>query len=381
VASVLTYWQQAFAEQDVAFLRPLAGALVYGAIVLAWGRPLARWVAIALGLAISALVLAGAWVAFLAMAFAVYAAVAAASKSGRQELWTRVLLVTLAVVFVVARGLEWDRHTVYLFDVHVAAYYLDMWMLLRLFTFVWEVGGGLVPLPDLAGYVAWVANPLLLGGPLVRLSQWPAMIAGNWAALGPAGWKVGLQGAGMIVAGVSLEVAAGAARKALGADALALKAASVLLIGPWTFYLTVGGLYRLIEWLGAWCGVEVPVSFRFPFFRPNIAEFWARWNLTATTVFRDYFFYNRWGLRGYNVFVNTMIVFVSVGLWHGSNVYWVSFGLLHGLFFCAYLWSRPRLAPFRGRRWFEYGSVALTYVAVCAAWYVPSKISLLLTRR
>lgn len=380
MAAALTCWQQALAQHD-AVLRPLAGAFVYAAIVLVWRRPLGRWAAVALALAISGLVLAGAWVAFLAMAAAVYAAVAAASKSSRPALWTRLLLVTLAVVFVVARGLGWDRQAPFLFDVHVGLYYLDMWMLLRLFTFIWEVGGGLVPLPDVAGYAAWVANPLLLGGPLVRLSHWPTVIAGNRGALGAAGWKIGLEGAAMVAAGVSMEAAAIAAREILGPDAVAVKAASVLVIGPWTFYLTVGGLYRLIEWLAGWCGVEVPVSFRLPFFRSNIVEFWARWNLTATAVFRDYFFYNRWGLRRYNVFVNTMIVFVAVGLWHGSNVYWLTFGVLHGLFFCAYLWSRGRLGPLQGRRWFEYGSIALTYVAVCAAWYVPSKISFLLTRR
>jgi len=365
-------------EHDGAFLRPLAGALVYAAIVAAFGRPLRPAYGVPLALAISAWVLAAAWPAFLAINAAAYLIVGAMATSRRRELWSSLCLAALAALFISARVLEWDHRSVDVFGTRLSIYYLDMWMLLRLFTFTWEVGRGLVAMPDAGRYVTWVANPLLLGGPLVRLSQWPATVTGKHEALAAARWRPGLAGAGMIVVGLCLEAAELAARGVAG-ETVGVKLAHVLFVGPWTFYLVVAGFYRLVEWLGGWCGVHVPTSFRFPFFMQNIAEFWARWNLTATMVFRDYFFYNRWGLRSYNIYVNTMIVFLSVGLWHGANLYWITFGLLHGLFFCAYLWSRPRLSAFARRRWFEYGSIAVTYVAICAAWYLPSKIVIALT--
>ncbi len=99
--------------------------------------------------------------------------------------------------------------------------------------------------------------------------------------------------------------------------------------------------------------------------------------MTATAVFREYFFYNRWGRRSFNPYLNAVIVFLAVGLWHGSNLYWISFGLIHGIYFCSYLWLRPHLGRFRSRVLKPAGA-ALTYVCVCMAWYLPSKIVALL---
>ena len=102
--------------------------------------------------------------------------------------------------------------------------------------------------------------------------------------------------------------------------------------------------------------------------------------MTATSVFRDYLFYNRWGRKTFNIYVNTLIVFTLVGLWHSMNWYWVLWGAIHGAGFCVYVWYRkhkerchltpPQFFHGQGR---VLGAVA-TYLYVCAALVLPSQL-------
>ena len=100
--------------------------------------------------------------------------------------------------------------------------------------------------------------------------------------------------------------------------------------------------------------------------------------MTATRVFRDYLFYARWGLQRPNVYVNTMLVFALVGLWHAANSYWLLWGTLHGVGFCVYLAFRRFGMPIRRRfAWIPDKvrsglAIATTYVFVCACWVAPS---------
>jgi membrane protein involved in D-alanine export len=152
--------------------------------------------------------------------------------------------------------------------------------------------------------------------------------------------------------------------------AVVSKAVTLFFLGPWSFYWTIAGAFLFLASLGELHGLHVGPSFDRPFFQTNIADFWARWNMTATTVFRELLFYNRWGLRRFHPYVNTMLVFLAVGLWHGSNLYWISFGLLHGAYFCSFLWFRSWSGRPRFSRW---AGTLLTYFCVCTAWYLPSK--------
>ena len=101
--------------------------------------------------------------------------------------------------------------------------------------------------------------------------------------------------------------------------------------------------------------------------------------MTATRVFRDYLFFNRWGQRTYNVYFNTILLFTLVGLWHAANGYWILWGFLHGLLFVSYLlWrkfgDRFGNVPLRGTTVSKTAARLLTYFSVCMCWYLPSKI-------
>jgi D-alanyl-lipoteichoic acid acyltransferase DltB (MBOAT superfamily) len=65
-------------------------------------------------------------------------------------------------------------------------------------------------------------------------------------------------------------------------------------------------------------------------------------------------------------------------LWHGTNLYWALWGLLHGMGFCVFMWYRANKgrAILRPLMFFENDFVGrvTTYVFVCMCWALPSKL-------
>jgi D-alanyl-lipoteichoic acid acyltransferase DltB (MBOAT superfamily) len=362
------------------FLRVLVASAAFTALVQVWRRPLPVGVAAAASVLCSALVLREALPAFLAINGIGFLLVHSTRSSRSRWIYTVGFLFILTVVFLVARHQSWDSVVLRSGPLAFTWFYLDMWMFLRLFVLLWEVGAGKQNVPELLPFTAWAASPFFLAGPLLRCSEWPGTLTARTAELrerrwwtkvltGVSMWTIGLLFVGFL------------RRSSLGAvNHTALEKLSIIfLLGPWGFYLTVAGAFLFIEALAALNGVIVRPSFEAPFFQPNVAEFWARWNMTVTSVFREFFFYNRWGLRTFNPYVNTVLVFLAVGLWHGSNLYWIVFGLLHGLYFSVYLSFRSRSGGrrLRGQRiW----AIAVTYYCVCLAWYIPSKVAALVQR-
>jgi alginate O-acetyltransferase complex protein AlgI len=154
-------------------------------------------------------------------------------------------------------------------------------------------------------------------------------------------------------------------------------ALDVFVVAPWSFLLLAAGASSMLESMAMLWGIAMPRSYNRPFGRRNISEFWAHWNMTATRVFRDLFFYNKWGMKRANAYVNTMAIFVACGAWHAANPYWVLWGTLHGLFFCAFLKMKSSaFAKTSIGKSLLAGTpgIAITYVVVCLCWYLPSKI-------
>lgn len=76
-------------------------------------------------------------------------------------------------------------------------------------------------------------------------------------------------------------------------------------------------------------------NFAFPFFSRDIAEFWNKWHISLTTWFRDYIAVplNKSGKSRLYKLRNIFIVFFISGLWHGANWTYITWGLVHALYF------------------------------------------------
>jgi D-alanyl-lipoteichoic acid acyltransferase DltB (MBOAT superfamily) len=304
------------------------------------------------------------------------------ADANRARRWQRACfgIVILATVFTWGRVQHWDHPIAGFGPIPVVLYAFDMWLALRLVSLFWEVGSGTVEAPSFHRYVLWTCLPFTLGGPLLRFSQMPMTIQigrGLWGC--SKWWMDAFTAAAKFVLGIALGVGQHFLQSHWPAARLWNNAVGTFLTGPVGFYLTAAGYLQLMEVFGQPAGFKLPPSFNYPLGRENISKFWMNWNMTATFLFRDYLFYNRWGFRNYNVYFNTILLFTLVGLWHAANGYWILWGFLHGLLFSGYLiWRKysnrlPHI-PLRGTAFSNAAARVLTYVVVCMCWYLPSKI-------
>lgn len=81
-------------------------------------------------------------------------------------------------------------------------------------------------------------------------------------------------------------------------------------------------------------GITSIRNFDRPYFSKSIGEFWRRWHMSLSTWFRDYLYIPLGGNRVSKVrwACNTMIVFLTSGLWHGANWTFIIWGALHGIY-------------------------------------------------
>ncbi len=80
--------------------------------------------------------------------------------------------------------------------------------------------------------------------------------------------------------------------------------------------------------------ITLPINFDSPYKALSIRDFWKRWHISLTKFFTKYIYIPLGGSRRGIVFtcLNTMLVFLISGLWHGANWTFILWGALHGLF-------------------------------------------------
>ena len=81
-------------------------------------------------------------------------------------------------------------------------------------------------------------------------------------------------------------------------------------------------------------GFKLMDNFDCPYLAVSVSDFWKRWHISLTSWFTDYLYIPLGGNRKGKVrtYVNTMLVFLVSGLWHGANWTYVVWGGLNGLY-------------------------------------------------
>lgn len=87
------------------------------------------------------------------------------------------------------------------------------------------------------------------------------------------------------------------------------------------------GISRMLQ-------LDLPINFNSPYKADTILEFWKRWHMTLTGFFTKYLYIPLGGNRKgkARTYVNTLIVFLCSGLWHGASWTFVIWGGVHGCF-------------------------------------------------
>lgn len=99
-------------------------------------------------------------------------------------------------------------------------------------------------------------------------------------------------------------------------------------------YFDFSGYSDMAIGLGKVFGFDLLENFNYPFTATSIKDFWRRWHISLSTWFREYLYIPLGGNRGgkFKTYRNQMIVFLATGVWHGANLTFVLWGVLHGLF-------------------------------------------------
>ena len=99
-------------------------------------------------------------------------------------------------------------------------------------------------------------------------------------------------------------------------------------------YFDFSGYTDMAIGAGMMFGYEVLENFNHPYLSTSIRDFWRRWHITLGTWFRNYVYIPLGGNRKgqARTLLNLSIVFVLTGLWHGSTITFLLWGVFFGIF-------------------------------------------------
>ena len=112
-------------------------------------------------------------------------------------------------------------------------------------------------------------------------------------------------------------------------------------------------------------------NFDHPYRADSLRDFWRRWHISLTRWFTDYVYIPLGGSRRGTVrlAVNTMVVFLLSGLWHGAALHFVVWGGVHGALLLLEKALTPCGGKHKARTWTAvFLRHAYTFSLVCIAW-------------
>ena len=114
-----------------------------------------------------------------------------------------------------------------------------------------------------------------------------------------------------------------------------------LLIGFYGFALQVyadfSGYSDMARGSSRLFGIELLRNFEQPFLSRNTTALWRTWHISLSTWMRDYVFIPLGGNRARKIrsYVNTVVIMLIVGLWHGPAWTFVAWGGINGVYLVA----------------------------------------------
>lgn len=124
-------------------------------------------------------------------------------------------------------------------------------------------------------------------------------------------------------------------------------------------------------------GIELRENFKTPYLANSIKEFWRGWHISLTSWFTEYIYIPLGGSRkGWiRTGINTFIVFLISGIWHGSGMKFIVWGALNGLFLIVENWLSPhvtklsdKLSVNRSSSLWKGLRCCITFVLIDYAW-------------
>ena len=194
---------------------------------------------------------------------------------------------------------------------------------------------------NLAGFAFFVGFfPQLIAGPIVRAADFlPQLPRRPFISSDQSGRAMWLIGVGLV-------------KKVLVADYLAMNlvdrvfdtpqlySSLEMLLGLYAYtmqvYMDFSSYSDIAIGSALLLGFHLPDNFNRPYLATSVTDFWRRWHLTLGSWLRDYLYYPLGGSRGTDLrtYINLLITFLLIGLWHGADWRFVLYGCLHACGMC-----------------------------------------------
>lgn len=207
-------------------------------------------------------------------------------------------------------------------------------------SFVIDSYKGEVPEYDLVNYALFVTYfPQLIAGPIVTHDELvPQLLCEEKRKLDFQNLSSGLYifAMGMAKKVLIADVFGNAVNWGYGNISELNSTEAIVLMLSYTIqiYFDFSGYCDMATGIAKMMNLDLPQNFNSPYKALTITEFWKRWHMTLTRFFTKYIYIPLGGSRkGHSrMLLNTMIVFLVSGLWHGSSWSFILWGALHGLF-------------------------------------------------
>jgi alginate O-acetyltransferase complex protein AlgI len=124
-------------------------------------------------------------------------------------------------------------------------------------------------------------------------------------------------------------------------------------------------------------GFKIMENFDYPYFKPNITQFWRGWHISLSDWIRDYLFFPLIPLfknKVWHIFFVPLIAMGICGLWHGPAMHFVYWGLCHGFAISVYqVWIKIKkknlkIAKISNTKLFNAVSIVFTFIYVSFCW-------------
>lgn len=118
--------------------------------------------------------------------------------------------------------------------------------------------------------------------------------------------------------------------------------------------------------------VNLMRNFLTPYLSTNPSEFWQRWHISLSTWLRDYLYIPLGGSQNGKLMTmrNLMITMFLGGLWHGAGMFFILWGVYHGILLIVY-----RLVPiddylvrYLGKWVGKFLAIVIFFHCVCVGW-------------
>jgi D-alanyl-lipoteichoic acid acyltransferase DltB (MBOAT superfamily) len=128
-----------------------------------------------------------------------------------------------------------------------------------------------------------------------------------------------------------------------------------LLLGGYVYWLYLyfdfSGYTDIAVGTSQLLGFKVPENFNHPYRARHVSEYWQRWHMSLSLWVREYIYTPlaiQWRYFALGPPAAACLSMIVLGLWHGIELHFLAFGLIHGLWLAAHMIYRQTLV--RGKR-------------------------------